>query len=131
MKLSARYTHKNLLDAEDAAPKFGLDEWQESRFVTSDLDATETGVTHHRIKAGKRQGFAHRHERAEELYVVLSGSGRVKLDEDVIDLAPRDALRIAPDVFRSWEAGPDGLELLAFGARQENDAEVVQDWWTD
>ncbi len=129
--MTARYTHKNLLQAEDAAPKLGLDEWQESRFVTGDLDATDTGVTHHRIKAGKRQGFAHRHERAEELYVVLSGSGRVKLDEDVLDLAPRDALRIAPDVFRSWEAGPDGLELLAFGSRHEGDAEFVLDWWTD
>jgi mannose-6-phosphate isomerase-like protein (cupin superfamily) len=128
--MTARYTHKNLLQAKDAAPELGLGEWQESRFVTSDLDAAETGVTHHRFKAGKRHGFAHRHGQAEELYVVLSGSGRVKLDEDILDLAPLDALRVAPDVLRSWEAGPDGLEVLAFGSRHEGDAEFVQDWWT-
>ena len=86
--MTAPYTRINVLHAEDSAPKLGLAEWQESRFVTSDLDAAETGVTHHRFKAGKRQGFAHRHERAEELYVVLSGSGRIKLDDDVLELRP-------------------------------------------
>ena len=129
--MTAPYTRINVLHAEDAAPKLGLAEWQESRFVTSDLDAAETGVTHHRFKAGKRQGFAHRHERAEELYVVLSGSGRIKLDDDVLELRPLDALRIAPGVLRSWEAGPDGLEVLAFGSLEEDDAEFVPDWWTD
>ncbi len=129
--MTAGYTHKNLLQAEDSAPKLGLAEWQESRFVTDDLDAAETGVTHHRFKAGKRQGFAHRHERAEELYVVLSGSGRIKLDDDVLELRPLDALRIAPGVLRSWEAGPDGLEVLAFGSREEDNAEFVPDWWKD
>jgi len=129
--MAPRYTHKNLLQVEDAAPKIGLSEWQESRFATSDLDAAETGVTHHRFKPGQRQGFAHSHERAEELYVVLAGSGRVKLDEDVLELAPLDALRLAPDVLRSWEAGPDGLEVLAFGSRHEGDAQFVPGWWTD
>lgn len=121
----------NLLRIADAAPELGLDTWQESRFATSDLDARQTGITHHRIKPGVRQGFAHRHEQAEELYVVLAGSGRVKLDEDVIELQPLDAVRVEPPVLRSWEAGPDGLELLAFGALEEGDAEFVQDWWVD
>lgn len=125
------YTKKNLLHVEDAAPRIGLDAWQQSRFASGDLDAAETGVTHHRIKPGTRQGFAHRHERAEELYVVLAGSGRVKLDDEILDLSPLDALRVAPEVLRTWEAGPDGLELLAFGTKVEGDAEFVQDWWTD
>ena len=129
--MTAPYTHENLARIADLAPELGLDRWQESRFATGDLEAAQIGVTHHRIKAGMRQGFGHRHARAEEVYVVLSGSGRVKLDEDIVDLQPLDALRVSPQVLRSWEAGPDGLELLAFGARQEGDAEFVQDWWTE
>jgi uncharacterized cupin superfamily protein len=123
-------THLNLAEVKDAAPDFDLSEWQESRFATADLSAEHTGVTYHRIKPGTRQGFAHRHERAEEIYVVLAGSGRAKLDDEVVDLRPLDALRLAPGVLRTWEAGPDGLDLLAFGAREEGDAEFVPGWWT-
>lgn len=125
------YTHRNLKQVTDAAPDLGLAEWQESRFATGDLQATEIGVTHHRIHPGTRQGFAHHHQRAEEYYVVLSGSGRVKLGDDVLELEPLDALRVAPNVLRTWEAGPDGLELLAFGTHIEGDAEFVRNWWTD
>jgi len=70
--------------------------------------------------------------------VVLSGSGRVKLDENILELEPLDAFRVAPEVLRAWKAGPDGLEVLAFGARVEgdeelvpSDAELVPGWWTD
>ena len=129
--MSASYTHKNLLDVHDAAPDIELDQWQESRFATGDLGAEQAGVTHHRIKPDTRQGFAHRHERAEELYVVLGGSGRVKLDDDIIDLRPLDAVRVEPQVFRSWEAGPAGLDLLAFGALHDDATEFIPDWWTD
>lgn len=127
----APYTHKNLMQVHDAAPDIGLDEWQASRFARDDLGAEQTGFAHHRIKPGTRQGFAHRHEHAEEVYVVLAGSGRVKLDDDILDLRPLDAVRVAPQVLRTWEAGPDGLELLAFGAHHEHDAEAIPGWWTD
>lgn len=126
-----RYTHTNLKQVTDTAPDIGLAEWQESRFATGDLQATDVGVTHHRVHPETRQGFAHRHEQAEEFYVVLSGSGRVKLDEDILELEPLDVLRVAPEVLRTWEAGPEGLDLLAFGSRIEGDAEFVQRWWTD
>lgn len=133
-----RYTHKNLRQVADSAPDLEAAEWQESRFATHDLQSTDIGVTHHRFRPGKRQGFAHRHQQAEEFYVVLSGSGRVKLDEDILEGAPLDAFRVAPKVLRTWEAGPDGLEVLAFGARVEgdaetipSDAELVPGWWTD
>lgn len=70
--------------------------------------------------------------------MVLSGSGRVKLDENILELEPLDAFRVAPEVLRAWKAGPDGLEVLAFGARVEgdeelvpSDAELVPGWWTD
>jgi mannose-6-phosphate isomerase-like protein (cupin superfamily) len=116
---------------EDAAPRLGIDAWQETRFAGADLDTRRTGFTHHRITPGTRQGFGHRHEREEEIYVVLSGSGRVKLGDDIVDVAPLDALRVDPEVLRSWEGGPEGLELLVFGPKDEGDAEFVQGWWTD
>ena len=129
--MAAKYTVKKLTDVKDAAPGFGYDELQEARFATKDLDAEDTGVSHHRVKPGKRQGFAHKHNEAEEVYVVIAGSGRVKLDDDVVDLARLDAIRVAPNVTRTFEAGPDGLELLAVGARHDGDGEIIPDWWKD
>jgi mannose-6-phosphate isomerase-like protein (cupin superfamily) len=129
--MAAPYTLKKLTDVEDSAPKFGLSEVQEARFAKNDLDAEETGVSLHRLKADKRQAFAHKHEKSEEVYVVLQGSGRVKLDDEILEIAQLDALRVAPEVTRAFEAGPNGLELLAFGARHDGDGEVIQGWWTD
>ena len=88
-------------------------------------------MTHHRIRPGSRQGFAHRHEQAEEAYVVLSGSGRVKLEDQILELRPLDALRVDPPVLRCFEAGPEGMKVLAFGPRHPADGEVVNDWWRD
>jgi mannose-6-phosphate isomerase-like protein (cupin superfamily) len=127
--MSAPYTHKRLTDVEDSARAFGFSEVQEARFANDALEAEHTGVSHHRVKPGHRQPFAHRHERAEEIYVVLAGSGRVKLDEDVVELAPLDAIRVAPEVTRAFEAGPEGLEILAFGPRHDGDAELIPGWW--
>jgi mannose-6-phosphate isomerase-like protein (cupin superfamily) len=123
------YTFKKLSDVEDSAPRFGFDDSMEARFVTSRLDAEQTGLSYHRIKAGKRQGFAHRHGRAEEVYVVLSGSGRVKLDDDIVELEALDSIRVAPGVVRCFEAGSDGLEFVVFGPRHDGDAELIPGWW--
>jgi mannose-6-phosphate isomerase-like protein (cupin superfamily) len=124
------YTQKKLTDVQDAAPKFGYAEVQEARFASDDLETEHTGVSHHRVKAGKRQAFAHRHEEAEEVYVVISGSGRVKIDDDIIEIEVLDAIRVAPGAVRQFEAGADGLELLACGPRHEGDGELIPDWWT-
>jgi mannose-6-phosphate isomerase-like protein (cupin superfamily) len=129
--VTAKYTLKNLTEVNDAAPSFGYNELQEARFATKDLEAEDTGVSHHRVKPGKRQGFAHKHDEAEEVYVVISGSGRMKLDSEIIDIERLDAIRVAPDVTRTFEAGPDGLELLAVGARHDGDGEIIPDWWKD
>ena len=129
--MAAPYTLKKLTDVEDSAPKFGFGEVQEARFANEDLEAEHTGVSHHRVKAGKRQGFAHKHEEAEEVYVVLAGSGRVKLDDEIIEIEELDAIRVRPGVIRQFEAGPDGIELLACGPLHEGDGELIHDWWTD
>lgn len=125
------YTLKKLTDVDDSATGFGLGEVQEARFATDDLEAEHTGVSYHRLKPGKRQGFGHRHENAEEVYVVLAGSGRLKLDDQIIGIGPLDAIRVAPGVIRAFEAGSDGIEVVAFGPRHKGDGELIQDWWTD
>jgi quercetin dioxygenase-like cupin family protein len=125
------YTIRNLREVEDLAAKHGFGETQEARFPRGDLEAQSTGVAYLVLRPGKRQPFAHRHNEAEEIYVVLAGGGRIKLDDDVIELRPLDSIRMAPGVTRALEAGPDGLEVLAFGPRHENDAEMVQDFWED
>jgi len=127
----APYTLKNLSEVEDSAPKFGYEELQEARFARGELEAEQTGIAYHRVKPGKRQGFAHRHDRAEEVYVVLRGSGRAKLDDAIVELAPLDALRVAPGVTRQFEGGPEGLELLVAGPHQESDGELFPGWWSD
>ena len=129
--MSRPYTLRNLSEVEDSAGRFGMGELQEARFANDELDAERTGLSLHRVKPGKRQGFGHRHEDAEEVYVVLSGSGRVKLDEDILAVKTHDAIRVAPTVTRAWEAGPEGLELLAFGARYDDDGEVVDGFRTE
>ncbi|MFL5819812.1 MAG: cupin domain-containing protein [Solirubrobacteraceae bacterium] len=129
--MAGPYTLKKLTEVEDSAPRFGLAEVQETRFANDDLEVERTGLSYHRLNPGKRQGFGHRHEEAEEVYVVLSGSARVKLDEEILEVEALDAIRVAPPVIRAFEAGPDGLELLAFGPRHTGDGEVIRDWWTD
>jgi mannose-6-phosphate isomerase-like protein (cupin superfamily) len=129
--MTASYTHKRLTDVKDSAPEFGLGEDQEARFAKDDLDAEQTGVSHHRLKPGKRQPFGHRHQEAEEVYVVLGGDGRLKLDDDVIEVGTLDAVRVSPGVTRAFEAGPGGIEVLAFGPRRDGDGEVIPGWWSD
>lgn len=126
------FTHRQLREVEDSAPRFGFHESQEARFASDDLETEQTGFSLHRVKPGRRQAFGHHHREAEEVYVVVSGSGRVKLDDALVELVERDAVRVAPAVVRAFEAGPDGLELLAFGPRRDDDrGEILAGWWSD
>ncbi|HSK17221.1 MAG TPA: cupin domain-containing protein [Gaiellaceae bacterium] len=123
------YSVENLKEIEDSAVAFGLSPDVEARFARAPLGAERSGVSFQRLAPGVRQSFGHRHADQEETYVVLAGAGRVKLGDEVVDLRPWDALRVSPDVMRCFEAGPDGLELLAFGAGEAGEAEVVPGWW--
>jgi len=127
----APFTHKKLEEVEDSASSFGFSPQMEARFATSDVDAEDTGFSFHRIQGGERQPFGHSHDEAEEVYVVVAGSGRMKLDDEIIEVERLDAIRVSPGVIRAFEAGPDGIELLAFGPRHEGDGEIHQGWWTD
>ena len=123
------FTHLNLEDVEDMAPRFGYEEQGEARFPTRRLNALRTGVSHQRLRPRVRQAFGHRHRHAEEVFVVLAGSGRVKIDDEVADVRRLDAVRIAPGSARAFEAGPDGLEFLVFGPHQTGDAVIERDFW--
>jgi mannose-6-phosphate isomerase-like protein (cupin superfamily) len=125
------YTIKNLRDVDDSAPKFGYGDFQESRFAGRDLGAENVGLAHHFVKPGRRQGFGHRHDKPEEVYVVVRGSGRMKLDDEIVEVRELDAIRVPPQVARQFEAGPDGLEVLAFGQRADGDGELLHDFWPD
>jgi len=123
------FTKKNLSEVKDSAAEFGIGEIQEARFADGELDAQDTGFSHHVIRPGKRQGFGHVHDKAEEVYVVIAGSGRIKLDDEVVDLERLDAIRISPEVTRALEAADDGLEYLAFGPKHKGDGNLDQEFW--
>jgi quinol monooxygenase YgiN/mannose-6-phosphate isomerase-like protein (cupin superfamily) len=123
------FTIQSLEAVEDQAPKFGLGDFGEARFARRDLNARATGISLQRLRPGRRQAFGHRHRHAEEVYIVLGGSGRVRVDDEIRDVRERDAIRVAPDSFRAFEAGPEGLELLAVGAHHSGETEMAADFW--
>jgi mannose-6-phosphate isomerase-like protein (cupin superfamily) len=127
--MSRPHTQINLDEVEDVAPGNGFGDHWEARVARAALDAEQTGVSHFRLHAGKRSPFSHRHRDAEEIYVILAGAGRVKLDDDLFAVRAHDAIRVAPGVARAFEAGPDGLEFLAFGPHFDDDGEPVDDPW--
>lgn len=130
------YTLVNLKQVEDSAQKFGFAAELEARFATGALGLEKSGVSYQRLSPNFRFPFGHKHDQQEELYVVVSGSARLKLDDEVVELDQWDAVRVPNDVMRCFEAGPEGAELLAFGAPHRGpspgaDAQAVPNWWSD
>jgi mannose-6-phosphate isomerase-like protein (cupin superfamily) len=116
------YTIKNLKQVTDMAPQFGYAPDLEARFARADLECERTGLSYQRLAPNAEAPFAHRHNEDEEIYVVVSGSGKAKLGDEVIVVGTWDAIRVAPGTVRAFAAGPEGLELLAFGTHAEDDA---------
>jgi mannose-6-phosphate isomerase-like protein (cupin superfamily) len=130
----AKYAVTNLKnDVEDQAPNFDMSPNLEARFARSELEAENSALSYLRVAPTFRIPFGHHHREQEEVYVVLSGGGRLKLDDEVLDVGQWDAIRISSEVVRDFEAGPDGAELLLFGSPrgESNDAEMAPGWWTD
>jgi mannose-6-phosphate isomerase-like protein (cupin superfamily) len=127
----ADYTKRNLREVEDAARKFGMPDGLQSRFARGALELDNQGMTLFTLAPNFRIPFGHRHMEQEEVYVVVSGSARLKLDEEILELATWDAVRIPPATARGVEAGPDGAEILAVGAPNVGfgDAEQLPDFW--
>ena len=129
------YTVQNLKEVEDSAPRFGYAPQLEARFAGPALGTERSGLSYQRLAPGFRMPFGHTHAEQEEVYVVVAGSARAKIGEDVVELGQWDAVRVAGHVMRALEGGPNGCEVLAFGApasgaSPSSDVEMHPDWWT-
>jgi mannose-6-phosphate isomerase-like protein (cupin superfamily) len=130
------FTLRNLKrDLEDVGPKFDGPPDLEFRLATTALGLEHSGLGYQRVPPGCRFPYGHTHETQEEVYVVVRGSGRMKLGEEILELGQWDAVRVAPGTWRGYEAGPEGLELLVIGAPNlgedpRADVEGRRDWWT-
>jgi quercetin dioxygenase-like cupin family protein len=127
------YTKANLRDdVDDQAPKFGMPTEMQARFARTPLGGKTLGLSLFKLAPNFRIPFGHKHEEQEEVYVVVRGTARVKVDGKVVDLAEWDAIRFDKNTMRDVEAGPDGVEYLAFGAGEDaSEVEMVQNWWSD
>jgi mannose-6-phosphate isomerase-like protein (cupin superfamily) len=126
------YTKTNLRDVENVAPKFGMPAEMSARFARTPIEGETLGLSLFSLEPNFRIPFGHKHESQEEVYVIVSGSGRVKVGDEVVELAQWDAIRFDKDTMRNVEAGPDGIEYVAFGAGEDaREVEMAQDWWMD
>jgi mannose-6-phosphate isomerase-like protein (cupin superfamily) len=126
------YTKKNLREVENQAPNFGMPAELEARFARRALDGETLGLSLMTLAPNFRIPFGHKHEGQEEVYVVVRGSARIKVEDDVVELGEWDAIRFPKNTMRDVEAGPDGVEYLAFGAGDDPlDAEMVPHWWSE
>ena len=130
----AGFTKVNLKeDVDDQAPNFGLSPNLEARMARVPLEMENSGISYQRIAPNFRVPFAHKHKNQEEVYLVVSGSVRMKVEDEVLELKQWDAVRVHKDTMRGFEGGSDGAEVIAIGAPSTGpgDAEMVQDWWSD
>ena len=130
----ADYTKVNLKeDVDDQPPNFGLAPNLEARMARVPLELEHSGISYQRLAPNFRVPFGHKHKTQEEVYVVVSGSVRVKLEDEIVELKQWDAVRVPKETTRGFEAGPDGVEIVAIGAPNTGpgDAEVEQNWWGD
>jgi mannose-6-phosphate isomerase-like protein (cupin superfamily) len=129
----AGYTKKNLKsDVENQAPKFDMPSEMDTRFARTPIGGETLGLSLFKLEPNFRIPFGHKHETQEEVYVVVRGSGRVKVEEEIVDVGEWDAIRFDEGTMRNVEAGPDGIEYLAFGAGEDaREVEMVPNWWGD
>ena len=128
----ADYTLLNLKsDVDDSGERFGYAPHMEARFARKPLNLEQSGISYFKLAPGFRVPFGHLHSEQEEVYVLLSGSARVKLDDEILELKPMDAVRIPTGTTRGFEAADEGAEILAFGApnTDNKDIEMDQGFW--
>jgi mannose-6-phosphate isomerase-like protein (cupin superfamily) len=127
------YTKTNLRrDVEDQAPNFDMPSEMEARFARRSVDGETLGLSLFTLAPNFRIPFGHKHTDQEEVYVIVRGSGRIKVEDEIVDVAEWDAIRFGTNTMRNVEAGPDGIEYVAFGAGDDpRDAEMAPNWWSD
>ncbi|HWF55059.1 MAG TPA: hypothetical protein VG223_10545 [Solirubrobacteraceae bacterium] len=127
----ASYRKLHISEVKDLAPDFGMSAMGEARFARQALGAERIGMAHYTLKPDSSPGFGHRHGESEEMYVVLRGSGRFKLGDEIVAVGPLDVVYCPPELMRAWQAGPDGMEMLAFGAHTEGESsDMDQEFWS-
>jgi len=125
------YTKTNLRGVEDSAPKFDMPAEMQARFARRDIDGETLGLSLFTLEPGFRIPFGHKHETQEEVYVIVRGAAWVKVDDEIVELAEWDAIRFPKNTMRQMEAGPDGVEYLAFGAGDDPaEVEMAPGWWS-
>jgi mannose-6-phosphate isomerase-like protein (cupin superfamily) len=130
----ASYTKLNLKDeVEDQAPKFDMSPDLEFRSARVPLELENSGLSYLRLAPNFRVPFGHHHNTQEEVYVLINGSAKLKLDDEVLELKPFDAVRIHKETMRNLEGGPEGAEIVAIGAPNTGpgDGPMTQGWWMD
>jgi mannose-6-phosphate isomerase-like protein (cupin superfamily) len=129
------YTRKNIKrDLEDIGGMFKGAPDLEFRAATKPLELEHAALSYQRVPPGYRFPFGHTHRKQEEVYVVVRGGGRMKIDDEVIALEEWDAVRVPAGTWRGYEAGPEGLEILVVGAPaidMRGDVDGERDWWSD
>ena len=129
------FTLRNIKeDLEDVGPRFDGAPDLEFRMATKALELEKSGLSYQRVPPGYRFPYGHTHKTQEEVYVVVRGSGRMKVDDEIVELREWDAVRVPPGAWRGYEAGPEGLEILVIGAPNlgedpREDVEGQRDWW--
>ena len=126
------YTKINLKDdVNNAAADFGMGEHLETRFARKALGLEQFGFSYQKMQPNFRQPFGHVHKEQEEAYVMLEGSGRAKVEDDIVELGQWDVLHVPAGKTRAFESGGDGLAFIAIGGNPTGDADMIENWWTD
>ena len=125
------YTLMNLKEMDNAAEGYGLGDRLETRFARKAMGLEQFGFSYQKMQPNFRQPFGHTHNEQEEVYLVLGGSGRAKVEDELVDLKQWDALRVPPGITRALESGGDGMEILVIGGAPSADGEIIQNWWAD
>jgi len=126
------HTKTNLRNVEDMAPKFDMPAGMQARFARSAIEGETLGLSLFTLAPGFRIPFGHKHETQEEVYVVVRGSARVKVEDEIVDLVEWDAIRFPKGTMRQMEGGPDGVDYIAFGAGDDpKEAETAPGWWSE
>ena len=125
------YTKTNIKELDNSAEQFGLGDHLETRFARKAMGLEQFGFSYQKLQPNFRQPFGHSHGGQEEVYLVLEGGGRIKVEDEIVDLAQWDAIRIPPDVTRALEAGDSGMAFIAIGGQPSGDSDLKQGWWDD
>jgi mannose-6-phosphate isomerase-like protein (cupin superfamily) len=131
LPVMSNYTKTNLKDLDNSAESFGLGDNLETRFARKAMGLEQFGFSYQRMQPNFRQPFGHVHREQEEVYLIIGGGGRIKVEDEIVELKQWDAIRVPGGNTRALESGPEGMELIAMGGNPTGDADMAQNWWTD